>query len=427
MAIDASIYGQIQQPRPVNLLAQYASALQLQDAQQNQQLNRLKFDAYQREQDEGQRMNALYAAALGPDGTLDRNKLFTGAAGAGLGSKIPGLQKTFADSDKAAVDADAAKFKLAKDRHDVFQQTLGSLAQEPNLSKDMVLQAGQGLVAQGVLPKAIFDQAISGLPDDPSLLRAKVLQSAKFRMTPEQIFTVFSPKLEKVDNGGQIAFRDTNANSPTFGQNVGATVQKVQSPDNAASVAASRENAAATRAVAAATRDAAQIKANQDTEMKLGDDYRTQSKGFKEVSDAYRTINTSLDKATTSPAATLAGATKFMKLLDPGSVVRESELGMALAATGVLDRAANYFNTLRNGKVLTASQVADFKAITQQVYQAAQQGQQQIDAHYRKQATAYGLRPEMIVQDLGQNASAPVDLGSLPTGGGKVVDFGSLK
>lgn len=178
-----------------------------------------------------------------------------------------------------------------------------------------------------------------------------------------------------------------------------------QSPDNKASVGASYANAAATRAVAASNVEAARMRRDQDTEMKLGDDYRAQSKDFKSVGDAYKQINATLDSATKSPAATLAAATKFMKLLDPGSVVRESELGMALAATGVFDRATNYVNTLQSGRVLTPNQVKDFKAITEQIYNAAQTGQKAIDKDYTNKATAYKLRPEMIVQDLGQNAA----------------------
>lgn len=189
--------------------------------------------------------------------------------------------------------------------------------------------------------------------------------------------------------------------------------------NNQATVGASYANAAATREIAKSTRDAAGIQRDQATEMKLGDDYRAQSKDFKAVNDAYRQINSTLDKATTSPAATLAAATKFMKLLDPGSVVRESELGMALAATGVIDRATNYFNTLQSGKVLTKNQVQDFKNITQQIYGAAQSGQQALDANYRNQAKAYNLRPEMIVQDLGQNAKPQ---GSGKAGASSVMD-----
>lgn len=232
MAIDSSIYSQIQQPKPVNMLAEYANLMQVQGAQQANKLNQLKFAAAERETQEAETLNRLYAGAMNPDGTMDRTRLLSGAASSGLGSRIPGLQKTFAESDKAAVDADTAKFKLAKDRHDVFQQTLGSLAQDPNLSKDLVLQAGQGLVAQGILPKAIFDQAISGLPDDPAQLRAKVLQSAKFRMTPDQIFSVFAPKPTEVNDGQVKSFRDMNPNSPTYGQATGgAPVQMQASPD----------------------------------------------------------------------------------------------------------------------------------------------------------------------------------------------------
>lgn len=200
-------------------------------------------------------------------------------------------------------------------------------------------------------------------------------------------------------------------------------MQKMQSPDSVASVGASMANAAATREVAKATRDAAGMQRDRDTEMKIADDYRAQSKPFKEVGDAYRTINATLDKANQSPAATLAAATKFMKLLDPGSVVRESELGMALAASGVIDRATNYFNVLQRGKVLTPDQVKDFKNITRQIYTAAQEGQKAIDANYTQQAKTYGLRPEMIVQDLGQNTTAGPpqiktddDFNALPSG-----------
>ena len=111
-------------------------------------------------------------------------------------------------------------------------------------------------------------------------------------------------------------------------------------------------------------------------------------------------------------------------MLDPGSVVRESELGMALAATGVIDRLTNYHNTLLKGKVLTAQQAADFKRITGEIYQAAQQQQQTIDGNYKRQAAQYGLRPEMIVQDLGQGgqpapANPEVDALLRKYGGGR--------
>jgi hypothetical protein len=164
---------------------------------------------------------------------------------------------------------------------------------------------------------------------------------------------------------------------------------------------ATRDAAATT---AAATRDAASIKDKRDTEMKLADDYRTQSKNFKDVVDASNRVKAALPSASKSAASTLAAATSFMKLLDPGSVVRESELGMALAATGAIDRVMNYYQVLQSGKVLTPSQVKDFNDTTDKILQAAKDGQKKVDQSYRGAAQQYGLRPEMVIQELGQNA-----------------------
>lgn len=187
--------------------------------------------------------------------------------------------------------------------------------------------------------------------------------------------------------------------------------------NNKRTVGASLANATATRDAAAITAkgntDAAKLRRDQDTEMKLADDYRAQSKEFGQAQSAHKQLSATLDSATTSPAATLAAATKFMKILDPGSVVRESELGMALAASGVLDRAMNYVSTLQSGQKLTPTQAKDFKNISDKMFVAAQQVQQGIDMDYKTKAKTYGLRPEMVVQDLGQNA--------------KVVSFGDLK
>ena len=136
-----------------------------------------------------------------------------------------------------------------------------------------------------------------------------------------------------------------------------------------------------------------------DAENKLADDHKAQAKTFIDVRDAYSRLDSAMDKATTSAPSALAGATVFMKLLDPGSVVRESELGMALAATGAIDRMENYYNTLKNGKVLTESQAKEFKLVGKQLYEAAKTNQTQLDQHYTGRAKAYGLDPSKVVGD----------------------------
>lgn len=235
MPASTDIYGQLQQLRPVNRLADLAQVMQVQGLQQQGELGQMKMDALRRETEQENALSSVYAESLGSDGKVDRNRLLTLLGQRNLGAKIPAIQKTFAEQDKAATDADQAKFKLATERHDFYKKTLGALAQEPNLSPDLVVQAGQSLVQQGILPATMLDQALTSMPKDPAQLRAWLNQGIKAQLTPEQMLTVFAPKPTEITNGQQKFFRDTNPNSPTFGQTVGgAPVQMQMTPGEVA-------------------------------------------------------------------------------------------------------------------------------------------------------------------------------------------------
>ena len=108
-----------------------------------------------------------------------------------------------------------------------------------------------------------------------------------------------------------------------------------------------------------------------DNALKLRSDFRAEPiyKGFEETKAAKLQIDQAAKMAT--PAGDLAAATKIMKILDPGSVVRESELGMAMAATGVEDRVRNYANMVITGEKLTPSQRKDFVELSDKLYNAA--------------------------------------------------------
>jgi hypothetical protein len=105
-----------------------------------------------------------------------------------------------------------------------------------------------------------------------------------------------------------------------------------------------------------------------DNEMSLKKSFAAEPvyKAYGEMQSAYGQINDSLKAA--SPAGDLAAATKFMKLLDPGSVVRESELGMAMAASGALDRATNYAQLRISGEKLTPTQREDFAKLSRELF-----------------------------------------------------------
>jgi len=118
-------------------------------------------------------------------------------------------------------------------------------------------------------------------------------------------------------------------------------------------------------------------------------------KNFGEVRSAYNIINTSLSNA--SPAGDLAGATKFMKLLDPNSVVRDTELRMAMDATGVVDRAQNYFNMLATGQKLNPTQRQDFKDVATKLYKAAEDVKSRYDVQYADIAKTNKLNPSKVI------------------------------
>ena len=100
-----------------------------------------------------------------------------------------------------------------------------------------------------------------------------------------------------------------------------------------------------------------------DNTLKLRGDFRSEPvyKAHQEMESAYSQIQQALKAAT--PVGDLAGATKIMKLLDPGSVVRESELGMAMSATGLMDRVQNYASNIISGHKLTPLQRKEFQAL----------------------------------------------------------------
>jgi hypothetical protein len=127
-------------------------------------------------------------------------------------------------------------------------------------------------------------------------------------------------------------------------------------------------------------------------EMQLSGAFKGESiyKDFNDMKTAYSQVVSSLSQGT--PIGDVAGATKIMKLLDPGSVVRETELGIAMAASGRMDRLQYYFNNFMSGEKLTPTQREDFKALSNELYAAAGQAYNQKRDEYKQFGNAYGFK-----------------------------------
>ena len=153
-----------------------------------------------------------------------------------------------------------------------------------------------------------------------------------------------------------------------------------------------------------------------ENEMALSSKFKAEPiyKDYNDMKSAFGQVVSSLSQGT--PIGDVAGATKVMKLLDPGSVVRETELGIAMAAAGRMDRLNNYFNNMMTGQKLTPTQREDFKALSNELYAAAGQAYNQKRSEYEQFGNAYGFKN--LNTALGVPATIPSLMRRGPSGGG---------
>jgi hypothetical protein len=129
----------------------------------------------------------------------------------------------------------------------------------------------------------------------------------------------------------------------------------------------------------------------------LRDEFRKSKEfqAFQEMKAAYSTIENASRLKT--PVADLALATKIMKLLDPGSVVRESELALAMGAGALMDRAMEYANQIKTGQKLTPTQREEFRILAKSVFDSAATSFQDTQNYYAGIARTGGLDPNLVI------------------------------
>jgi hypothetical protein len=154
-----------------------------------------------------------------------------------------------------------------------------------------------------------------------------------------------------------------------------------------------------------------------ENEMSLSKAFKAEPiyKDYNDMKTAYGQVITALDQGT--PIGDVAGATKVMKLLDPGSVVRETELAIAMAASGRLDRLQNYFSLWASGQKLTPTQRDDFKQLSAELYAAAGQAYNQKRDEYKGFGSQYGFKN--LDTALGAPATLPSIVRKPPAGAAK--------
>lgn len=157
----------------------------------------------------------------------------------------------------------------------------------------------------------------------------------------------------------------------------------------------SRSEIAAEQKAEAEARKATDTGINFETEKKLRDEYVGQTKDFKTIQSAWRSIKTSGGEP--SAAGDMSLIFGYMKLLDPGSTVREGEYANAQNAGGVPDRVVASYNKLLNGQILSDSQRKDFLGQAKKQYDSRRGEYGELKKSYTSLAKEYGLEPKRVV------------------------------
>jgi hypothetical protein len=217
MPIDSSIAmsgRQVQLDNPLEVQAKVATLRHLAGQQEMQQM---QLQHAQRAQEQENTLSDLYRGNVNPDGTVNRQGVLSGAAQRGLGGKIPGMQKQFAEADKATADVGHVgaqtkdlEWKVQKGKIEASGNALSSLLANPNTTHDDVIKTMVGLVNQGIVTAEQGQQAIRELPGDPVRLRQYLVQKGMEVMDAGKRMELTAPKRQEVNDGKTTTFVDVN-------------------------------------------------------------------------------------------------------------------------------------------------------------------------------------------------------------------------
>jgi hypothetical protein len=167
--------------------------------------------------------------------------------------------------------------------------------------------------------------------------------------------------------------------------------------------------------------DAVQSPNNQASPRKAETDLRKEFetkpevKDFKAVDAAYRQIK-SLSGQKPTAQNDMATVFSIMKMLDPGSVVREGEYATAQNSAGIPDQIRNAYNKALSGQTLNPKQRTEFTNTARTIYGSQRQRYEAVADSFRGYADGYGVNASNVVPPPVQGAK------KAPTGAWHIED-----
>ncbi len=130
------------------------------------------------------------------------------------------------------------------------------------------------------------------------------------------------------------------------------------------------------------------------------------SKDFYQVRDAFSKVRGAAQNP--SAAGDLSLIFGYMKMLDPGSTVREGEFANAENSGSVPERVRAQYNKAMRGERLADNMRKDFLERSEDIYQSQERIQKKIEEQYRGLAGRLGAAPENVILDMGVPAQPPM-------------------
>lgn len=209
----------------------YGRALTLKTIGQQQKMQEAQMAKYEEDRAAETALNELYRSSVDPTGKVDRNALLSGAASRGLGSRIPTLQKGFAEHDKAMADVKKTSVETQAAGAKLISEGMARLASNPNVTHQDVIAWAASLPSDVIDPNQTA-QIIRTLPPGPALRQTLMMYGAN----ADARLQALTPQIQAVNLGGTTRLVDKNVF--TNPQASGQVFQQTQSPDSAAAVAA---------------------------------------------------------------------------------------------------------------------------------------------------------------------------------------------
>ena len=130
---------------------------------------------------------------------------------------------------------------------------------------------------------------------------------------------------------------------------------------------------------------------------KLRDEFRTSSKEYIDVRDSYGRIQESAKSP--SAAGDLALIFNYMKMLDPGSTVREGEFATAQNSASVPDRVRAMYNKTISGERLADNVRTDFVSRATMLFKKQEQNHSKLKSEYSRLAKLEQIKPDVVIVD----------------------------